>query len=427
MDKIVKLNSYKRRIVDEKIEKYLKTVGAICIEGPKWCGKTWTSSYHSNSEFLVADPHNNFENRSLAELSINYALEGDTPRLIDEWQEIPSIWDAVRYEVDRRDKKGQLILTGSSTPIVKGILHSGAGRIAKIRMHTMSLYESNDSTGKISLYDLCNENFEAGKNKEISIEELAKLIVRGGWPSNIEIPKENISILPSSYIQAIIDDARRIDNIKYDINKMQKLLLSLARNESTTASQNKIINDLNENDQIKIETETISNYLSIFERLFIIENQLPFSTNIRSRIRLKQAPKRHFADPSLACALLKVNENKLIHDLSLFGFLFEALVERDLRIYADSFNASLYHYQDYHNNEIDAVIELEDGNWCAFEIKLGSNQIDSAAKNLISIKNEIEKNGGLPPKIMCVIVGLGSVFYKRNDGVYVVPINALKN
>lgn len=276
MDKIVKLNSYKRRIVDEKIEKYLKTVGAICIEGPKWCGKTWTSSYHSNSEFLVADPHNNFENRSLAELSINYALEGDTPRLIDEWQEIPSIWDAVRHEVDRRDKKGQFILTGSSTPIVKGILHSGAGRIAKIRMHTMSLYESNDSTGKISLYDLCNENFEAGKNKEISIEELARLIVRGGWPSNIEIPKENISILPSSYIETIIDDARRIDNIKYDINKMHKLLLSLARNESTTASQNKIINDLNENDQIKIETETISNYLSIFERLFIIENQLPF-------------------------------------------------------------------------------------------------------------------------------------------------------
>ena len=374
MTKIVNYDFYKKRVIDEKIETYLNTVGAICIEGPKWCGKTRTSSFHAKSEFFLADPLNNFQNRTLALTSIDYILSGETPRLIDEWQEVPSIWDAIRYEVDRRNKAGQFILTGSSTPTIKGILHSGAGRIAKIRMHTMSLYESGDSTGKVSLEELCTGKLTPGMNKETSLEDLADYIVRGGRPGNLKTDSENITILPSSYIGTIADDIKRTDEINYNSIKINKLLLSLARNESTTASQNKLIDDLKEVDELTIDKDTVSKYLSAFERLFIIENQLPFSTNVRSKTKLKQSPKRHFTDPSLACALLKLTPTKLIHDLNTFGFLFESLAERDLRIYADSFGGTLYHYQDYNDKEIDAVIELDDGTWCAFEIKLGSYQ-----------------------------------------------------
>lgn len=427
MNKIVNYDFYKKRVIDQKIEAYLNTVGAICIEGPKWCGKTRTSSFHAKSEFFLADPLNNFQNRTLALTSIDYILSGETPRLIDEWQEVPSIWDAIRYEVDRRNKAGQFILTGSSTPTIKGILHSGAGRIAKIRMHTMSLYESGDSTGKVSLEELCAGKLTPGMNKETSLEDLADYAVRGGRPGNLKTDSENITILPTSYIGTIADDIKRTDEINYNSIKINKLLLSLARNESTTASQNKLIDDLKEVDELTIDKDTVSKYLSAFERLFIIENQLPFSTNVRSKTKLKQSPKRHFTDPSLACALLKLTPTKLIHDLNTFGFLFESLVERDLRIYADSFGGTLYHYQDYNDKEIDAVIELDDGTWCAFEIKLGSYQIDSAAKNLLKIKEKIEQDGGIPPKILCVIVGIGSAFYQRDDGVFVVPITALKN
>ena len=428
MARIMEKEKYIPRIIDAAVERYLATIGAVCIEGPKWCGKTWTSSYHSNSEFLVGNPDNNFQNRALAEMSPALVLEGETPRLIDEWQEVPPLWDAVRYIVDQRGKKGQFILTGSATPKRKGVLHSGAGRIGKLRMRPMSLYESGDSSGKVSLHELCEGKLTPAITGEVDLRTLARLTVRGGWPGNLDINDADISLLPGEYLDAVIDDdVNRIDETRRDSRKVRLLLRSLARNESTTATNRTLKNDIKEIDDEDIDVETVATYLDIFNRLFLTDNQQPYSTKLRSSVRVKQAEKRHFCDPSLACALLKVTPERLIGDLATFGFLFEALCERDLKIYAESFGATLYHYQDYAGTEIDAVIELPDGSWCGIEIKLGANKIEEAAKNLIHIRDEIVKDEGKAPSALIVLCGLSNAAYQRPDGVYVVPLTALKN
>lgn len=429
MNKIADRNKYKARIMDQQVQKYLATFGAICIEGPKWCGKTWISSFHANSEFLIADSSNNFQNKKLAEMSPSIVLEGETPRLIDEWQEVDAIWDAVRYAVDQRGKKGQFILTGSSTPKKKeNRVHSGAGRIGRLRMRTMSLYESGDSNGKVSLEDLCNGNITTALTGEVDLRTLANYIVRGGFPGAIGLPVENAQLISESYIKTILtDDAQRIDGKKYDTDKMKLLLRSLARNESTTATKKKLASDIRDVDDESIDYDSVCTYLDVFERLFLLDNQKPFSSNIRSSVRIKQSEKRHFCDPSLPCALLNATSDRLINDLETFGFLFESLCERDLKIYTEAFGAQLFHYQDYTNKEIDAVIELKDGRWCAFEIKLGANQIDKAAENLIEIRNKIIEEGGKAPSVLCVICGLSNAAYIRPDGVFVVPITSLKN
>ena len=424
----MEIKNYKPRIIDNMIDEYLKTFGAVCIEGAKWCGKTWSSIYHSNSSIMIGNPEGNFQNKKLAETAPNIVLEGEKPRLIDEWQEVPRLWDAVRYEVDKTAEKGQFILTGSATPNHKGILHSGAGRIGKLRMRPMSLYESGDSTGDISLQDLCNGNMKEKLTGEVDLRKIIEFIIRGGWPGNLNVPIERAGILPESYIDAILDDdVYRIDGVKRDINKMKLLLRSLARNESTTVTNKTLKRDIKEIDDEDIDIDTVASYLDIFTRLFILDNQKPFAENIRSSVKVKQSEKRHFVDPSLPCSLLKATPEKLLNDLNTLGFLFEALCERDLKIYAESFRANLYHYQDYKDREIDAVVELENGEWCAFEIKLGANQIDEASENLLKIKDEIKKENGKVPKILCVICGLANAAYKRPDGVYVVPITALKN
>lgn len=420
---------YRPRLVDSKIEEYLKTFGAVCVEGAKWCGKTWTSSYHSSSQIMIGSPENNFQNRKLAELSPSLVLEGEVPRLIDEWQEVPPLWDAVRYEVDKRAEKGQFILTGSATPNHKGIMHSGAGRIAKLRMRPMSLYESGDSSGAVSLTDIINGTVKPAMTGEVDVRKLFELIVRGGWPGNLDVPIQQAILLPGEYLNAVIDDdVFRIDGIKRDTRKMRLLLRSLARNESTTATNKKLKNDIREIDDEDINIDTVAEYLDIFSRLFITDNQPPFASNIRSSVRIKQAEKRHFADPSLACSVLGITPERMLGDLETAGFMFEALCERDLRIYAEADDSALYHYQDYAGKEIDAVVEFRNGEWIAFEIKLGANQIDAAAENLISIRDSIaEEKSGKPPKAMCVLCGMSNAAYQRPDGVYVVPITALKN
>lgn len=361
-------------------------------------------------------------------MSPQLVLEGDTPRLIDEWQEVPPLWDAVRYKVDQSGEKGQFILTGSATPNHKGILHSGAGRIARLRMRPMSLYESGDSSGKVSLKELCCGKIKPVMTGDVDLRKIIEFIIRGGWPGNLNVPSDKAALLAEEYLNAVIeDDVYRMDGIKRDSSKMRLLLRSLARNESTTVTNKTLKNDIKEIDNEDIDTETVAAYLDIFKRLFITDNQPPFAPSIRSSVRIKQAEKRHFSDPSLGAVLLKATHDKLLNDLETLGFLFEALCERDLKIYAESFGASLYHYQDYNNNEIDAVVEMKDGSWCAFEIKLGANQIDSAAESLIKIRNEIEIKGGNPPSVLCVICGLSNAAYKREDGVFVVPITALKD
>ena len=419
---------YRPRRIDTIIDSYLEAFGAVCVEGPKWCGKTWTSSYHCKSEIMLGNPDGNFQNRQLAQMSPSLVLEGETPRLIDEWQEVPQLWDAVRYKVDQSGNKGQFILTGSATPNHKGILHSGAGRIAKLRMRPMSLFESGNSSGDISLKDICEGRIEPKISGEVDLRKLIDFIIRGGWPANQETTLKQAAYLPIQYIRAVLDDdVYRIDNVKRDKHKMELLLRSLARNEATTVTNKKLKNDIKEIDDEDIDVETVSAYLDVFQRLFLTDNQKPFEAKLRSSIRIKQAEKRHLSDPSLAAALLNATPEMLLNDLNTLGFLFEALCERDLKIYAESFDAELYHYQDYNNNEMDAVIAMPDGKWCGFEIKLGANQIDMAAENLIKIKNEIKASGGIAPDSLCVICGLSNAAYQRPDGVFVVPITALRN
>ena len=425
----MEIKNYKKRIIDEKIQSYIRPFGAICLEGPKYSGKTWTARYHAKSESLLyvntAAGANELE---LAKMSPQVILEGEKPKLIDEWQEATNLWDEIRYDVDRTGLKGQYILTGSSTPKREGISHSGAGRFVKINMRTMSLYETGDSTGDISLKDICEGKFIDKATGKVELRNLARLIIRGGFPGNINYSASDAKEIVNEYINLIInDDLYRLDGISRDKHKVKLLLKSLARNESTTVTNSTLKNDIKEIDKEDIDVDTLSSYLDAFDRLFLLDNDEPFSTNIRSSVRVKQAEKRHFADPSMACALLNITEDKLINDLETFGFLFESLVIHDLKVYADSFNAKCYHYQDYKNKEIDQVIELEDGSWCAFEIKLGANQIDNAAMNLINIRDSILKDNGKAPSILCVICGLTTAAYKRPDGVYVVPITALKN
>lgn len=417
-------NVYRPRIIDSAVEQHLRAFGAVCIEGPKWCGKTWTAQKHAQSAFFVGDPAGNFQNRQLAQIDPSLVLKGKTPRLIDEWQEVPSLWDAVRFTVDQGNRKGQFILTGSATPSHKGIMHSGTGRIARLRMMPMSLFESGNSSGDVSLKNLCAGNLENRLTKEIGLQDLASYILRGGWPGNLQLSTDDAVKIPTQYLNNVVtNDVVKVDDKARDEAKMRLLLRSLARNESTTATRARLKSDMQGVEQLTVDEDTIADYLNIFARLFIIENQKPFATAIRSSLRIKQAEKRHFVDPSFACSLLGItNEDQLIGDLRTFGFLFEALCERDLRIYAQSFGANLLHYQDYSNDEIDAVVELPDGNWSAFEIKLGAHQIDEAAAKLLDVNKKFEH----PATTLCVICGLSNAVYRRSDGVCVVPITSLK-
>lgn len=417
-------SQYRPRVIDELVEQYLQAFGAICIEGPKWCGKTWTAHMHAKSAFLVSDPAGNFQNRQLAQLDPSIVLDGQFPRLIDEWQEVPSLWDAVRFKVDDQAVKGQFILTGSATPKRRGVMHSGTGRIARLRMMSMSLYESGDSTGFISLKDICNSVYETKLTGEVQLRTIAALILRGGWPGSIGLSTKNAVLIPRMYLKNVVDDdVDKIDDTKRDKAKMRLLLRSLARNESTTVGKKKLKDDMMGVEKDSIDEDTITDYLDVFTRLFILENQKPYGASLRSSLSVRQAEKRHFTDPSFACSLLGITqEDKLIGDLQTFGFMFEALCVRDLRIYAQAFGGELYHYQDYENNEIDAVIEMPDGSWSAFEIKLGANQIDAAAQSLLKIQAKFLK----PASSLCVICGLSNAAYRRPDGVYVVPLTALR-
>lgn len=426
MSTLLNLSEYKPRLIDKFVDEYLESCGAICIEGPKWCGKTWTSAFHSNSQFLVGDPTNNFSNRELAKMNPDFVLKGEAPRMIDEWQEVPSLWDAARSFVDNDRRYGRLILTGSSTPKTKGIMHSGAGRIVSLRMNTMSLFESGDSSGLISLKGLAEGSFEERFVEETPLEKLAYLILRGGWPKNIH--SKNPAIAPRSYVEKIIgsnlidEDGKACSN-----DKIERILRSLARNESTTVSISRIAKDIEDIDSTSISPDTVGRYIEQMSRMFLFNDQLPFDPNVRSSLRVGGMKKRHFCDPSLACAALNLNEKKLLNDLNTFGFLFEALVERDLSIYAQSIGAKLCHYRNYRGDEIDAVVELEDGSWLAFEIKLGANRIEEGADNLIRVCNRVAKNNGKGPIAKGVICGLCNAAYKRPDGVFVIPFTALRD
>lgn len=421
-------SGYINRLVDKKIDDYLSVFGAVNIEGPKWCGKTWTSLNHVNSKMLMDVE----ENQEKAKLSLDLILNEEKPELIDEWNKVPQIWDAVRRKCDETKNKGNYILTCStkltSNDQKNKIFHSGAGRIGTIEMDTMSLYESGDSTGKVSIQDMYNGNFKTQSNKKITLEEISNLIIRGGWPSNLDTNMDNNWIIPHEYIQTILNKDINDEKTR-DRNKMEMLLKSLARNEATIANKNTLLRDIeeyeNENQSEILESRTtIADYLDVLSRLHLIKNQNPYSENYRAKERVGKSAKRHFADPSLACACLGLTQGMLMNDLKTFGFMFEALVERDLRIYMEYLNGKLYHFRDNVSGlEIDSILEFRDGEYAACEVKLGFNQVEEAKKSLM----EFSKNMKKEPKFMCVIVGFTDVIAKDPDtGIYIVPITALR-
>ena len=378
---------------------------------------------------MIADPTDNFAARERVALDINIAFPGAEPHLIDEWQEFPALWDATKYHVDQSPRQGQIILTGSSTPIEKGVMHTGTGRIASLRMRPMSLYESGTSEGSVSLSDVCaGRDISMTPVRRPTLDEIIELVLRGGWPGTISLPFKYAIKTPAAYVRQIIDrDIHRVDNVRRDKHKVELLMRSLARNESTVAGVATLRKDIAAGDGVEIEDNTLSSYLDALSRLFVLENQKPFASSMRSDVRVKVSEKRHFCDPSIAAALLKATPAKLENDLNTLGFLFESLVERDLRTYAEAFDGELYHYQDYRNREIDAVIERPDGEWTAVEVKLGSNQIETAAKSLLDIKSQFEADrSSRPPKSLAVVVGLTGAAYRRPDGVYVLPITSLR-
>lgn len=418
---------YKMRLIDKKIDRYIDVFGAICIEGPKWCGKTWTSLNHSESVVYLTEK----DMRNLAETNPKYIFNKLRPQLIDEWQLVPEIWDAVRHECDEDTKKGKFILTGSTTlnkEELKRVFHSGAGRIARLKMYTMSLYETKDSTGDVSITDMLNSTVKCGYIRKVELEELAEYIIRGGWPANNNPSIKDIGLIPNSYIESLLSKDIDEDNGKQrDRNKMKMILRSLARNESTLVGRKTIVKDIEdyetEEDIVKSRT-TIMDYIDVLDRLHLIENQEAFSLNYRSSARVGKVAKRHFTDPSLACACLGLTVKKLMLDFNTFGLLFEALVERDLRIYMDYLDGKLYHFRDnVSGDEVDGILEFSDGEYAAVEIKLTSKGIDDAKKNLTTFYNNVEKK----PKFMCIIVGYyEAVIQDSETGIYIVPITSLK-
>lgn len=421
-------NGYRPRLVDKEISAMLNAFGAVCIEGPRWCGKTWSSLNLSESVVYVDDPSNDFRTMKLISMDVNYALKGSSPHLIDEWQRFPPIWDAVRHSVDSQGKRGSYILTGSSIPDYSGVSHSGAGRIGRMRMRTMSLFESGDSSGSVSLSGLFNDPDIKIIPEPATLDRLAYLTVRGGWPASIGLSADDAQRISRGYIDDTLRfDLSNIGGIRRDYQKMLQFIRSLARNESTIVSNATLAKDISETGRENISLVTVSEYTDALAALYMTENQPAFDPNFRSSVRVGKSVKRHLADPSLAVAALNMTADTITEDLRTFGFLFEALCERDLQIYAQAAGGKLYHYRDGKGREIDAVVELPNGKWGAFEIKLGTDQIDKAAAELLKIRSMAESDpSARPPSLLCVICGMAPSAYRRDDGVYVVPITSLR-
>ena len=418
---------YRSRLIEKELTVALNAAGAVAIEGPRSCGKTWCARHLSESECSLTDPSNGFLNLEMARMDAMNALPGEAPHLIDDWQEAPKIWDAVRYTVDGSEQCGRFVLTGSASADISKIMHSGAGRIITMRMRTMSLFESGESSGEISLQGLFDGQFENVLGESRPFDELARLIIRGGWPGLLKKSEtECIATLGEMHYRIAETDVRMIGGVRRDSGKLLETMRALAKSESTVASKSKIASIVRESEDGTVEEETVAEYIRVLEKLFVIENQPAFHPRCGSSVRVAKAPKRHFTDPSLAAAALGIDGESLKKDLKTFGSLFEALCERDLRIYAQTFGGTLCHYRDHSGRRIDAVVEVPGKGWGAFDIRLGGNQTDEAASNLLSIDGFIRNDGKAePPLFLCVISGTEVFAHRRPDGVYVVPIRML--
>ncbi len=418
------MRDYIPRIVDTELKELLKIFGAVEICGPKLCGKTTTGSIHSNSEISMTDPTGDFAGRLMAKEDPTIALDGKTPRLIDEWQEVPKLWDAVRYECDRRGEPGQFILTGSATPSdIDSPMHSGVGRFAKLRMDTMSMFENGKSSGEISLSELLDGKISSGCFGSMSgLNDVAEAVCCGGWPSAVGGTIKTATRIAREYIRTLEEsDISRIDGVRRDPAKVRALLASLARNESTLASIKTIAADMGR----ELGRNTVSQYISALRRLYIVDDVLPWNPALRSPIRLRSASKHHFPDPSLAVAALGADVNSLVSDPKTLGLLFESLVIHDLRIYARVLEAEIYHYHDSSDLEVDAIVAKRNGEWAAFEVKMGTSGIDAATANLLALEKKMISHGERPPMAKCIIIAFGAATHVTDDGIAVVPIDTL--
>ncbi len=422
------MKDYLPRIADKLLEERLDAKGAVLIEGPKWCGKTTTAKQKAKSFISMDRPDMTRQYQQMAELSPSTLLEGETPRLIDEWQIAPNIWNAVRYEVDNRDEFGQFILTGSAVPNeLDESMHTGTGRISRLLMRPMSLYESKDSNGEVSLKDLF-EGQNISAIGETSLEEIAFFICRGGWPKAIGLDEKTALFQAIDYYDAVIStDISRVDSIKRDKEKAKRLLKSYARHVGTQSSLETIRQDMLANQSDTFDQVTLYSYLDALRKIFVIEDSPAWNPNLRSKTSIRTTDTRYFSDPSIATASLGIGPKDLLDDLNTMGFLFENLCIRDLRIYTDYLDGTVYHYRDRYGLECDAVIHLRNGAYGLVEIKLGGDKlIEEGAETLKDLASKIDTNNMPNPSFMMVLCAKAPFAYKREDSVYVIPITALR-
>ncbi len=423
------MENYKKRVADDILKRKLEGKGAVLIEGPKWCGKTTTAEEFSSSILYMDDPEKKEQNIAMSEFNPKRLLEGSTPRLIDEWQLAPKLWDAIRFEVDHRRELGQFILTGSAVPAnSKDITHSGTGRFTWLTMRPMSLYESGDSTGDVSLKALFEGNKEIEGSARLNIDRLAFLVCRGGWPQAVNMREEIALDQAFDYIDGVIhSDINRADNIQKNPERVSRLMRSYARNQGSQVPNTVLAEDIKANDNRTINEETIASYTDALRKIFVIEDMPAWNPNLRSKTAIRCSDTRYYVDPSIATSALGLGPNDLLNDLKTFGFLFETLAIRDLRVFSDALNGKVYHYRDKDGLECDAVIHLRNGKYGLVEIKLGGDKlIEEGARSLKVLSSKIDTVKMNSPSFLMVLTGIGDYAYRRKDDVYVVPIGSLR-
>lgn len=422
--------SYRPRIVDSVLKRKLDGIGAVLLEGPKLCGKTTTAEQIAKSVLYMAKPNEMRENIQMANLKPEYLLEGDTPRLIDEWQLAPKLWDAVRFEVDHRNQAGQFILTGSAVPADRSsIFHTGTGRIAWLKMRTMTLYESGESNGSVSLKDLFDGKVDVVAKNALALEDIAFLICRGGWPTALDKSEQAALDRAFDYYDAIVNiDVSRVDGVKREPERTKLLMRSYARNLGSSVSLGVLRTDMIVNDEQGLSENTVQSYLNALRQIFVIEDLPAWNPNLRSKTAIRTADTRYFSDPSIGTAALGLGPKDLMNDLKTFGFFFETLCMRDLRVYADALFGSVYHYRDKNDLECDAVVHLRNGHYGLIEIKLGGDAlIEEGSNTLKKLAKRIDTSKMPEPSFMMVLTAVGRFAYRREDGVLVVPIGCLKD
>lgn len=424
------IKNYRKRIADNILQRKLEGKGAVLIEGPKWCGKTTTAEQIANSVLYMDDPESKAQNITMAELNPKRLLKGNTPRLIDEWQLAPKLWDAIRFEIDHRGSLGQFVLTGSAVPPdTKDIAHSGTGRFTWLTMRPMSLFESGESTGEVSLKHLFTAPESIDGESQIDLDRLAFLVCRGGWPKAVDMRDEIALDQAFDYYDAVVhSDINRADGVTKNPERVKRLMRSYARHQGAQTANTILASDVRGSDGGSMDDETVATYVNALKKIFVIEDMPAWNPNLRSKTAIRSSDTRYYIDPSIAAAALGIGPQDLIADLKTFGFLFETMCVRDLRVFADALNGTVYHYRDKEGLECDAVVHLRNGSYGLIEIKLGGDTlIEEGVKTLTALTKKIDTTKMNAPAFSMVLIGTGNYAYRRKDGIYVVPIGCLRD